>query len=47
MTKSSLRTCAQIPSYPDPERAEALLRLGDEITETSATSLPEPINCCN
>jgi len=36
MPKSSLRTCAQTPSYPDPERAEALLRLGDEITEMSA-----------
>ncbi len=36
MTKSSLRRSAQIPDYPNPERTEVLLRLGDEITEMSA-----------
>jgi hypothetical protein len=41
MSQSSPLPSAQIPAaqithYPDPERAEVLLRLGDEITEMSA-----------
>jgi len=36
MTKSTLSAAAQVPAYPDPERAEVLLRLGDEITQLSA-----------
>jgi hypothetical protein len=36
MTESDALPHAQIPNYPDPKRAEALHRLGDEITEMSA-----------
>ena len=36
MTKSSPLPSTQMTHRPDPERAEVLLRLGDEITELSA-----------
>ena len=36
MTESSPRPPSQIPDFPDPERAEVLLRLGHEISEMSA-----------
>jgi hypothetical protein len=36
MTTFHSNTSTQTAKFPDPERAEVLLRLGDEITEMSA-----------